>query len=292
MDVVEQAQAAGNVVLSLPHAGELPYVAREDTISLSRWFAGYGLFLCLAWGLLIYLISQQPWPWSDWLDRHRIADTFARTAVHIKLLGMAMYLSLCCTFIPLPTGWMVAAMATREAAVIYPFVPALLGVLPEGLVQSPVFLSAGTAVLVGLAGAVGSTAANLNDYHIITLLLRSGKVARIRDTRLYHAAVRGFVKSPFYIVFVFNLLPIPVDVVRWLATIYRYSRKSFAAANFVGRFWRYFLIAFVTFYWNLKWMAPAALLALGAVLGLIRVLPPFIRHMREKRPVVDSTGAG
>ncbi len=288
MDAVEQVHPAGEMIGSLPHAHELAYVAGEDVISLTRWFVGYGLFVCLAWGLLIYLISQQPWPWSDWLSFKKVPDTFARTDVHIKLLGMAMYLSLCCTFIPLPTGWMVAAMATREAAVIYPFLPSLLGLLPAGLAQSPLFLAVGTGVLVGLAGAVGSTAANLNDYHIITLLLRNGKVARIRDTRLYHAAVRGFAKSPFFLVFVFNLLPIPVDVVRWLATIYRYSRDSFAAANFIGRFWRYFLIAFVTFYWNLKWIAPVALLALGAVLALVRVLPPFVRHMREKRRLADA----
>ena len=274
--------------VTLPGAGSLPPVAREDTISLSKWFTGYGLFLCLAWGTLIYLILQEPWPawaqqggWRAWL--RYLEQTFSQTDPELKLFVMIMYLSLCCTFIPLPTGWMVASMATRQASIMAQLAPYLATVLPAALLENSAFLSIGTAVLMGLAGAVGSTLANLNDYHIITLMLRLHKVAKVRNTRAYRKAAYWFAKSPFLILVIFNILTIPVDIIRWLATIYRYPRKNFAAANFVGRFTRYFIIAFVTFYWNLGWIAPVTLLALGATLGLSRVLPPLIRRMRNRR---------
>ena len=70
---------------------------------------------------------------------------------------------------------------------------------------------------------------------------------------------------------VFNVIPIPVDVVRMLATTYRYPRVPFGAASFIGRFLRYGVIAFVTFWWDLGWIAPVALLALAVVLGLLRL---------------------
>lgn len=400
-------------VVTLPGVTPLPLVAREDTISLGKWFTGYGLFLCLAWGTLIYLILQQPWPptwtytrdgdalsvnmyihstatvdnvagtrvqlvqasayprggkvsitvtpstdkafairlrlpqrsvsgvsdqspkaqgivslavngepvtapadgendyvsisrtwkagdriemvlakrggWRAWLRYWLgyLEQVFVHTDAGLKLLVMVMYLSLCCTFIPLPTGWMVASMATRQASIMEQLAPHLAAFLPAALLENSAFLSIGTALLMGLAGALGSMLANLNDYHIITLMLRMHKVAKVRNTRAYRKAAFWFAKTPFFILVIFNILTIPVDVIRWLATIYRYPRKNFAAANFTGRFIRYFIIAFVTFYWNLGWIAPVTLLALGATLGLYKVLPPLVRRMLN-RPHPDE----
>jgi len=233
-----------------------------DGISVGRWFAFYGLLLAATGGLLVLLLAREPWAWGDWLDRP--AELLPGTAAAAKLLAFGIYISLCCTFLPLPANWIVAAVAMQATAV-------------AGNVW-------GTAVLVGTIGAAASTVANLNDYHLFTWLLRSRRIGKVRQTRLYRAAARWFAASPFFLLVLFNIIPIPVDVVRMLATTYRYPRLPFAAANFVGRLVRYGVIAFVTYSLGGegKW-AVAALLGLAAALAAAKLVPPGVRRIRGRR---------
>jgi membrane protein YqaA with SNARE-associated domain len=106
-------------------------------------------------------------------------------------------------------------------------------------------------------------------------MLRSRRIARVRSSRIYHAAAEWFAKAPFFILVLFNVMPIPLDVVRMLATTYQYPRIRFAGANFVGRFLRYGVIAFVTYWWNLGWIAVVSLLALAIAMGVARLLRPL-----------------
>ena len=240
-----------------------------DDVSVRRWFAFYGLFFAALACPLAVLVVQAGWSWSDWASSP--AETFAKTSVGIKLLGFALYLSLCCTFLPLPTGWIVAGVATREAA------------LAGSASESILVVAALTTLTVAVVGAAGSTVANLNDYHLFTWILRHHRIAAVRKTRSYQAAARWFSGSPFFLLVLFNFIPIPVDLIRMLATSHRYPRVPFAAANFLGRFVRYGVIALVTYWWDLGWIAPAVLLALAAVLGLGRVGPKFVRKLFTRR---------
>ncbi|MCK4602136.1 MAG: VTT domain-containing protein [Phycisphaerae bacterium] len=233
-----------------------------DNVSVRRWFTFYGLILVTAAALLAVLITEQGWSWQSWRDS--TAETFTKASPAIKLIGFGIYMSLCCTFLPLPTGWIVAAVATREAAI-------------SGNLW-------GTVLGVAAVGAIGSTVANLNDYHLLTWFLRHHKVARVRQTKTYRVGAAWFARSPFFILVVFNLIPIPIDIIRMLATTYRYPRAPFTMANFVGRLMRYGIIAFVTYWWNLGWYAVVALLALAVVLGAGRVLPAAFRRLRSSRP--------
>jgi len=228
-----------------------------DDISVRRWFSLYAGFAVAVGVPLAVLIARAGWRWADWLNEP--ARTFAATSVVVKLLGLALYASLCTTFLPLPTGWIIAGVATREAAVA------------AGASQSTLVVALLTTAMVATVGAAGSTVANLNDYHLFTWLLRHHRISAVRRTRAYQASARWFARSPFFWLLVFNIIPIPIDVVRMLATTYRYPRAPFAAANFCGRLARYAVIAFATYWWDLGWIAPAALLALAVVLGAGRI---------------------
>lgn len=230
--------------------------AAADGVSLRRWFAFYALFLAAAACPLAVLLADSSWTWT-WRPE-QIGRQLQAMSPAIKLLAFLVYISLCCTFFPLPANPVVAALATHEAAI-------------TGELWS-------TVLLVGAVGAAASTIANLNDYHIFTWMLRSHRVAAVRRTRLYVLASRWFARSPFLILVVFNIAPIPVDVIRMLATTYRYPRRAFAGANFVGRFVRYSVIAFVTFWWNLGWIAVAALLAVAVALLLAKVAGSLLRR--------------
>lgn len=231
-----------------------------DGISISRWFIAYGLMVSAVCCLLWLTADNQ---WSTPESWNAFGQMVARTPAVFKLTVFGIYISLCCTFMPLPTSPIVAAVATQEAAV------------GTGLGD--------TVLLVALVGAFGSTIANLHDYHIFTWLLRSNRIARVRNTKLYDVSARWFARSPFFLLMVFNVLPIPIDVVRMLATTSRYPRKRFAVANFIGRFIRYMVIAFVTFHWNLGWMAVVGLLALATVLVASKAIPAIMKKVFKPR---------
>lgn len=228
-----------------------------DAVSLRRWFLAYAVFLLAEGVPLYFMLMRLPFTWNDWV--HDFVNTFRHTPVAVKLLVVLLYVSFCTTVTPMPTGWVVAGMATHEAAV-------------AGNVWT-------VTLLVASVGALGSTIANMNDYYFFTWLLRSRHVAKIRQTKLYSKSATWFDRSPFFLVTVFNLIPIPVDVVRLLAITHRYPRVPFAAANFIGRFCRYSIFAWVTYYFSLGWIAPVALLALAIVLGLIKLVPAVVRKL-------------
>jgi len=231
-----------------------------DGISVTRWFLAYALALGVAGGVLALLLQGRPWTWT-WSPQE-IATQLKGMTPAVKLLIFGAYISLCCTFLPLPTTAIVAAVATRQAAV-------------TGELWT-------TVAAVAIVGAAASTVANLHDYHLFTLALRHHHVKRLRHTRLYDASARWFARSPFMILVIFNIIPIPIDVVRMLAVTYRYPRRPFAGANFVGRFVRYAVVAFVVFNWNLGWIAVVALLALAIVLALVKVVPHAVSNIMAR----------
>ncbi|MFP4107103.1 MAG: VTT domain-containing protein [Phycisphaerae bacterium] len=236
-----------------------------DTISLRRWFLAYGLFLLLSAATLAWLVLASEWSWAAW--REDFIGTFRRTSPGIKLATYLIYLSLCCTFLPLPTGWLVAAIATHQASV------------------TPELWS--TTLLVATVGATGSMMGNLNDYHLLTWMLRSRRVAKVRNTKLYRKSIQWFSRSPFLLLVAFNIIPIPIDAVRVIATSYRYPRVPFAAANWIGRFLRYGVIAGITFWmsrWNEQagWIAVLALLVLAIVLVLAKAFLTGVRKIRSR----------
>lgn len=234
---------------------------RPAELSLRRWFMLFGLYLALLGLPIVLLLDDVGGSWRQlFTDPGEHTTTEAQV---LKLLIFAFYLSLCCTFIPLPTSWIVAAIATQKVA--------LTGELWS------------TALLVGLVGATASTMANLNDYHLFTLLLRHRRIAPVRQTRVGLRAVEWFNKAPFTLLVIFNIIPGPIDVARMVAATGRYPRLPFIGANFLGRFIRYVILAGVCFAVGVGTItATLIMLGLAAVLGLGRVLPPAIRKLRGK----------
>ncbi|MFB3893847.1 MAG: hypothetical protein ACE15C_17685 [Phycisphaerae bacterium] len=279
-----------------------PDIAPEDTlgdanlpqsVSVRGWLAVYGVLFLAAAVPLALMIREDPGPFWDMLMatgrifksfaklNHfheflaaitaaggQFADALARADWLPKFLFMMLYLSLCTTFIPLPTGFMVSLMATGA------------GIAGNRL--------AGFA-LICAGGAAASTVANLNDYHVFLLLLRYRRIAKVRHTRTYRAAARWFDKGPFSIMVIFNIVHIPVDVVRMLSAIYGYHRAKFAAANFIGRFVRYATFFFITVAIGreYEWVAPLAFLGLAVLIALSKIAPAVWRRFFANKPAEE-----
>ncbi len=222
-----------------------------DGLSVKRWLLVYALYLAALLVPTAILLRDLDGPWQALFAHPGEFTAVGEQA--LKLLVFAIYVSLACTFLPLPTGWLAAALATRDV----------------GLTQN-VWI---TTALVASIGAAGSVVANLHDYHLFTWVLRHRRIAQIRRTHLYHRAVQWFSRRPFSLLVAFNVLPIPIDVVRMLAATYRYPLRRFTAANFIGRWFRYAILAFVTFeLGSYGWVAVLTLLAAAVILGVARAV--------------------
>ncbi len=183
------------------------------------------------------------------------------------LLLMCFYLTLCNSFVPLPTAWIVLLAARGDYAVVP--LPWL------------------NVVLVALLATCATVVANLTEYHLLAWLLRFRLGARIRRARLVAWAARWFSRSPFQILILVAFIPIPIDAVRWLAILQHYPRTRFALAYFLGRGPRYLIFA-----------AGSVLLALGGreilliQVGLVAagLLGRLVwRVVRRRRPVAEVT---
>lgn len=170
-----------------------------------------------------------------------------------------LYTSVACTFLPLPTAWIIL----WAARTVDPWAVALVATL-------------------------GTCIANVHDYYIVNALCRLGRVRQARQSRLHEDAVRWFHRAPFLTLVVASFAPIPIDVVRLLAVSTDYPRRRYVAATFVGRFPRYLLLAALS--WQLQLSNRVILyVLLGTVLlGLIKAAQKVRERLGRRPMAVDD----
>lgn len=98
---------------------------------------------------------------------------------------------------------------------------------------------------VALAATIGTVAVSFADYALIEAAMRHPKISGAREKRLFQWAVRWMQRYPFAIIVLFSLVPLPVYVVRVLAPASGYPVGRYVAAQIVGRFPRFFLLAWI-----------------------------------------------
>lgn len=237
--------------------------ADDEQINLRSWFGLFLVYLILLAaavlvGLRLAGADRVEWGTALWV-----------------VGGMMFYLSLCCSFCPLPTTWLILAVGSGKA------LETLIG--PEGAGTLDAVLGGWSKVaVVAVLGGLATTMANLNEYHVFTFLLRYKNIAKVRQSRLHAWAGKWFSKASFVLLATFCFVPIPVDVVRWLAISHRYPRGRFFAANMLGRGSRYALMALFS---DAMGLGLWSILLIQAVLVLIaakRVVPKLWAKRKAK----------
>jgi membrane protein YqaA with SNARE-associated domain len=241
---------------------------------MRRWFLFYGLYMAGLAVAIALLLRDQPTSIKDLIaaialllhgDSSGFMDLIAHLSQAIKLLFYAAWLSVSMTFLPLPTGPVIAAVATQKVAISHNVVL--------------------TTLLVATIGAAASTIANVTDFHIFSLLLRQKRAGKIRNNRFSQKAEKWFARQPFQLLVIFNVLPIPVDVVRILAAMHQYPLKPFIAANFIGRWIRYAIIAVITFeLGNKGWISVVTLLGIAVLMGLVKAVKYALTKLGTPKP--------
>ncbi|HOI54717.1 MAG TPA: VTT domain-containing protein, partial [Phycisphaerae bacterium] len=190
--------------------------------------------------LLLAGVAVASGPWTG-IDR--------RWTFLVMLLG---YMSLACTFFPLPTTPVVVLAASPQALGLNPW-------------------------LLAAACTAGTCIANMHDYYLVTFFYRFRPVQRIRKSALYVRAARWFDRAPFVTLAAASFLPIPIDFVRLLAISQGYPRRKFVLASALGRWPRYFLLAYFTDRFDLGWQWVLAVAAVTVLVGAWRGLPRVVR---------------
>ncbi|HET8538454.1 MAG TPA: VTT domain-containing protein [Anaeromyxobacter sp.] len=167
---------------------------------------------------------------------------------------LSLYVSLACTFLPLPTMWIVL-WAARET---WP-------------------------IPVALVATIGTCFGNLHDYEIVTGLCRLGPVQRARRSRLYGRAEAWFRRAPFAALTVAAFLPLPVDVVRLLAVSAGYPRRPYVLATFLGRFPRYLAIALLGHELRPSNRAIFVVFLVMGAIALAKTAPHLLERWRARR---------
>ncbi len=213
----------------MSECSDMPAIRDTRDISAKKWIAAFAVFLVAAGAL--YLLSRE-------------VDSFARFEIMLILL---LYTSVACTFLPLPTAWIIL-WAARETD-------------PFG---------------VALIAAAGTCIANLHDYYILNYLFGLDRIGKVKKTGFYLSAVKWFERVPFLTLTVASFVPIPIDIVRILAVSTGYSRMRYTAATFAGRFPRYLLLAWLGYELKLSnkaiFIVFIATVLIGAIKGISKLM--------------------
>jgi membrane protein YqaA with SNARE-associated domain len=237
-----------------------PHDAASDKINVRAWFDAY-----LAWMIGLAAVT--------FFGLYKVEQGGGELILAVSLFAAyTFYMSICNTFFFLPTTGVVLFAASGTAAHCV------------GLAGHPAW----QLVIVATIGAIGTGIANLNEYHIFLCLLRWRRAAAIQETRLFRLVSDWFRSGPFWLLTLFNFIPIPVDFVRWLAISSRYPRRWFFFSSFIGRWLRYAVLAATSMGFSLKPWHIAVIQIVLVTAALIRILPRLIRRLRRHDPNTDE----
>jgi len=210
---------------------------RERPVNFRAWFYPFTVgFAALAWLAAQHALDVGTWG---------------------PAAALLAYMSLACTFCPVPTTPVIVWAAAPAAS--------------YGLGLHP--------LLVATICTLGTCVANMHDYYVLTFLYRYRPVRRIRRTRLYEKAAAWFERAPLVTLSAASFLPIPIDFVRLLAISQGYPRGLFALASCVGRWPRYLALAWFADWFGLGWQWILAILGVTIIIGLWRGLPRIVRTL-------------
>jgi|GEM_PF-2674187 len=144
-----------------------------------------------------------------------VSYTYFKGGQLSKLASYFVYMSLACTIIPLPTPPYVIGMGKG-------FDP----------------------LLVASLGAFGNAIASLGEYYLLTWLFsRTELQVKIESNKLFQRMVAAFQRAAFFILILTSFSPLPLDPFYLTAIVMRYPLIKFLTAIFVGKWFRYYLLA-------------------------------------------------
>ncbi len=136
-------------------------------------------------------------------------------------------------------------------------------------------------LLVALAGAFASAAAECLNYYLYRAMLGRAGMGRVMSSRAGRAVTTMFAKRPFFAVWMCAWSPLPDWAARVLASHTRYSIRRYLAAVLAGRIPKFWFLAAVGMHW-----APSAPTIATIVVISVAVTLAATFLGRSNRPAV------
>lgn len=155
----------------------------------------------------------------------------------LHLFGFFSFLTISCTFLPIPTHSVVMDMGAKYG-------PAYIAIL----------------------GVIAFCISAMVDYSIVTIAFQNKRIAKIKATRTYGYVKRVFGKFSFSFIVFGAFTPFPFDPIKLVACTSRYNRFKFILACFIGRVPRYYILGKIQ-----EWGKFPQIYLYGSVLILIAI---------------------
>jgi membrane protein YqaA with SNARE-associated domain len=147
---------------------------------------------------------------------------------------------------------------------------------PILLLYGKLYLSLSVAIVATIAVSL----IEFINYQILVPVLEINKIKIFREKRSFQRAEYYFNKIPFMSLVVSCLTPVPFFPFRILAVTTGYSIKKFVFSVIVGRFPRYYIIAFTGKILNLPTWVYIAVIITVLVIVLVKNLKNYLNRRR------------
>ena len=133
---------------------------------------------------------------------------------------------------------------------------------------------------VATAGIIGCMLAGVFDYCLLGWLFNHRIVRpKFENTRLYRATLAFFQKAPFWMLVVAGLTPIPFYPVKLISIASNYPLWRYEAALLVGRFPRFWLLAWLGY---IIQVPNSILIALGLLIVAFATWKVYTMYWRKR----------
>lgn len=99
--------------------------------------------------------------------------------------------------------------------------------------------------LAALAATLGTVVAGYMDHRVFVPLLNLRSLQSYKQKALYRTAISAFMRYPFLTLMITGFTPIPFFPFKFLSFSIQYPLRRYLSALVVGRFPRYFLLAWI-----------------------------------------------
>lgn len=169
-------------------------------------------------------------------------EAYERLAPHVWALGALMLLIGAVTSVLMlrdfqPDSYLYLAfyaIPSNTALSVFPHEPVLI-----------YFGKFGVLWIVAAAATAGNLVAALMDYAVFVPVLNHRSLRGYRDKPIYRRALALFGRAPFATVALASFAPVPFWPVKFLSLSGGYPLGRYASAIFVGRFPRYYVLAWL-----------------------------------------------
>jgi len=189
-------------------------------------------------------------------------------------------------------------MLSSDTPIIDPLLNFFLYSIPSNaaisfLPHEPILMFLGSSydpIILALIGTASTLIAGILDYFIYVPLLSHNALKNIKETSSYQKAIKWFGLNPFLTLIVAGLTPVPFFLFKIISFSYHYPLPKYLSALAIGRFPRYFLLAYAGEVLQVPGWILITVFIIMVALFLIKSLPHLkdllFRDTKERKIVV------